>query len=233
MRSDPPGVLTVTRPSQYEPPSEHRADTKNPTARSKLTDWEERLILLQPLRSRSPDSHPALPFGRQQNASSLSFIGPLRHPRTSPPILSARPFFLRHVTPLMRSPSTLLALLLSLWSLVASAQVTSQHAPIQPALVNRTPAPQPSRRMGLKSRSPAGGKKGQQILSSGGRKDYSAFLCPDNAIACPVPASGAVLAGVKEDELADLATWFKVGFECIEPLEELSSCGGCISLGRG
>lgn len=65
------------------------------------------------------------------------------------------------------------------------------------------------------------------------KKDYSAFLCPDKAIACPVTKPGELRASVKESQLVTLKDWFKAGFECLDTKEELSSCGGCSSLGKG
>jgi hypothetical protein len=65
------------------------------------------------------------------------------------------------------------------------------------------------------------------------KKDYSAFLCPDKAVACPLTKPGEALAAVKEGELVTLKDWFKAGFECLDTKEELGSCGGCSSLGKG
>ena len=92
-----------------------------------------------------------------------------------------------------------------------------QAAPPTRALAGRAPAP--SRRMGKRA-------KDQAVLKSV-RKDYSSFLCPDQTVACPVKA------GMKEDQLANLADWFKIGFECLDVKSERRSCGGCASLGAG
>ncbi|CAK9780985.1 hypothetical protein CC85DRAFT_284606 [Cutaneotrichosporon oleaginosum] len=88
-------------------------------------------------------------------------------------------------------------------------------------------APQASRRMGQRRR---------RAHAPPAKKDYSTFLCPAAAVACPVadldtitPESAAALEG----ELASLADWFRVGFECIEPETELNQCGGCLALGKG
>jgi hypothetical protein len=87
-------------------------------------------------------------------------------------------------------------------------------------------APQPSRRMGKKKRS-------AKTRRTKGRNDYSQFLCPNKADACPVAAPGETLAAVKRAELKVLADWFKAGFDCIDTQSELVSCGGCTSLGQG
>jgi hypothetical protein len=69
------------------------------------------------------------------------------------------------------------------------------------------------------------------------KKDYSAFLCPESAIACPVvPIDGEVTAksiSTLSEGLNTLADWFTVGFECVELASELNQCGGCLALGAG
>lgn len=87
-------------------------------------------------------------------------------------------------------------------------------------------APEPSRKMGKKKRS-------AKTRRTKGRNDYSQFLCPNKADACPVVAPGETLAAVKKAELKVLADWFKAGFDCIDTQTELVSCGGCTSLGLG
>ncbi|BEJ14944.1 hypothetical protein CspHIS471_0407110 [Cutaneotrichosporon sp. HIS471] len=74
-------------------------------------------------------------------------------------------------------------------------------------------APQASKRMGQRRR-----------RGTPEKKDYSSFLCPAAAIACPITDGG---------ELNELADWFRVGFECIEPETELNQCGGCVVMGKG
>lgn len=54
------------------------------------------------------------------------------------------------------------------------------------------------------------------------------FLCPKPMVACPVVEPGA-----PPPTLSTLADWFKVGFECMDTLREISSCGGCVSTGKG
>jgi hypothetical protein len=69
------------------------------------------------------------------------------------------------------------------------------------------------------------------------KKDYSAFLCPESAIACPVvPMDGEITAesiAALDAGLNTLADWFTVGFECVELASELNQCGGCLALGAG
>lgn len=69
------------------------------------------------------------------------------------------------------------------------------------------------------------------------KKDYSAFLCPESAIACPVvPLDGEITAesiSTLDAGLNTLADWFTVGFECVELASELNQCGGCLALGAG
>jgi hypothetical protein len=70
------------------------------------------------------------------------------------------------------------------------------------------------------------------------KKDYSSFLCPSSAIACPVSPVpiedvNAESAGALEASLNTLADWFKAGFECVELATELNQCGGCLSLAQG
>ena len=69
------------------------------------------------------------------------------------------------------------------------------------------------------------------------KKDYSAFLCPESAVACPVvPADGEITPesiSALDVGLNTLADWFTVGFECVELASELNQCGGCLALGAG
>ncbi|KAL1406591.1 Protein cpl1 [Vanrija albida] len=112
--------------------------------------------------------------------------------------------------------------------------------PLIPAPLDAPPklqprAPQASKRMGQRRRS----KKSDILV----KKDYSSFLCPGGAVACPVPAEGfpATPEGVAlpeyatklDEQLASLGDWFKVGFECLELDSELNQCGGCLALGQG
>lgn len=128
--------------------------------------------------------------------------------------------------------STLTLLSLVLFSILASSALA------QPASVKnlskskksttnplKARAPQPSRRMGKRASA--------QTALGPSKKDYSAFLCNDKAVACPVPKAGELRAAVKEAELTTLKDWFKVGFECLDVKEDASSCGGCTSLGKG
>jgi hypothetical protein len=106
----------------------------------------------------------------------------------------------------------------------------------------RAAAPQPSRRMGIsretssKGSSKAAGKRKPHEQKQAGlvsRKDFSSFLCPDGATACPVPAPGSDRSTATESDLHQITTWLASGFECIPTDEELNSCGGCLSLGQG
>lgn len=68
------------------------------------------------------------------------------------------------------------------------------------------------------------------------KKDYSSFLCPGGAVACPVYTGEEVTSesvAQLEGSLSSLADWFKLGFECMELDSELNSCGGCLALGAG
>ena len=87
-------------------------------------------------------------------------------------------------------------------------------------------APQPSKRMGQRR-----ANKAEPLR----KKDYSSFLCPGGAVACPIHLDDVTPASVHalQSGLNSLADWFKVGFECIELATELNSCGGCLSFGAG
>ncbi|KAL7413972.1 hypothetical protein BDY24DRAFT_324301, partial [Mrakia frigida] len=100
---------------------------------------------------------------------------------------------------------------------LATAPAVVAAPPPSKPLAARTP--QMSRRMGRRSK--------DQTVIKAQRKDYSSFLCPGQSLACPVKT------GVKEEELATLADWFKIGFECLEVKKEQKSCGGCATLGAG
>lgn len=141
-----------------------------------------------------------------------------------------------------------LVLLVSTVLLAASVAVAARPVDAAAPVVNRrAPAPQPSRRMGVSKRKTAAGKAaraaaalgdsvvGQQqvVVVPTAPKDFSSFLCPDASTACPVPAVGSSRAAVTARELEDISAWFLTGFECIDPAEELGSCGGCLSLGQG
>jgi hypothetical protein len=85
----------------------------------------------------------------------------------------------------------------------------------------------PTRRMGQRKV-----KKSEPLK----KKDYSSFLCPGGAVACPVYTGEEVTSesvAQLEGSLSSLADWFKLGFECMELDSELNSCGGCLALGAG
>jgi hypothetical protein len=70
------------------------------------------------------------------------------------------------------------------------------------------------------------------------KKDYSSFLCPGGAIACPIPPAsiaddGPAAAKALEGQLNSLADWFRIGFECSEVDSDVENCGACVSLGHG
>jgi hypothetical protein len=88
-------------------------------------------------------------------------------------------------------------------------------------------APQVSKRMGQRLRRAA--------APTLDKKDYSSFLCPGGAVACPVvdddmTSAAITLLGASLNSVAD---WFRVGFECVELDTELDQCGGCTALGKG
>lgn len=89
---------------------------------------------------------------------------------------------------------------------------------------------EPSRAMGRRKQHAV--QQAQQSLEAS-RKDYSSFLCSTNASACPAPVAGSSMAAVTDTAPATLADWFKIGFECLDLRTELTSCGGCQSLGQG
>lgn len=65
------------------------------------------------------------------------------------------------------------------------------------------------------------------------KKDYSSFLCPAEAVACPYHEPGSPVNPDLEKDLESLADWFSVGFECVELATELNQCGGCLAFGQG
>lgn len=88
-------------------------------------------------------------------------------------------------------------------------------------------APQASKRMGQRRR---------RANAPPAKKDYTSFLCPAPAVACPIADLGGVTpesVASLESELEALSDWFRVGFECIELDTELNQCGGCLALGKG
>lgn len=97
----------------------------------------------------------------------------------------------------------------------------------KPAAAVAAKRAQPTRRMGQRKV-----KKSEPMK----KKDYSSFLCPGGAVACPVYTGEQVTSesvSTLENSLATLADWFKLGFECMELDSELNSCGGCLALGVG
>jgi hypothetical protein len=141
----------------------------------------------------------------------------------------------------MSRPAFTLLLLLLAALLVPFVTASSRPADKLPS-GKRAAAPQPSRRMGVsrgtssKGSSKAAGKRKPHELKQAGpvsRKDFSSFLCPDGATACPVPAPGSDRSTATESDLHQITTWLASGFECIPTDEELNSCGGCLSLGQG
>lgn len=69
------------------------------------------------------------------------------------------------------------------------------------------------------------------------KQDYSSFLCPASAVACPVVEPGMSVTSESIAKLSEglnsLADWFTVGFECVDLATELNQCGGCLALGEG
>ena len=125
----------------------------------------------------------------------------------------------------------LLLLLLAVLSVVAAA---SSHPVKKASTAKRASGPQPSRRMGMsRGASSKGTTQEQKQVRPVSRKDFSSFLCPGGATACPVPAPGSDRSTATEADLQQIATWLAGGFECIPTDEELDSCGGCLSLGQG
>lgn len=118
--------------------------------------------------------------------------------------------------------ATLLAALLLIAPADARALAREPPSKLQPR------APQASKRMGQRRR--------RSTPEPKKAKDYSSFLCPAAAVACPVGDTEGVTpeaAAALEAQLSTLADWFKVGFECIELDTELNQCGGCLALGKG
>lgn len=123
----------------------------------------------------------------------------------------------------------------SLWRFLALVGLLSAYVLAMPTLGRREPpsklqprAPQASKRMGQRRR--------RGVVEPKKKKDYSSFLCPAAAVACPVGDTEGVTpeaAATLESQLNTLADWFKVGFECIELDTELNQCGGCLALGKG
>lgn len=121
----------------------------------------------------------------------------------------------------------------------AAAQLKkSERAYLQPANIRKLEAPTklqprqatPSKRMGQRRRN-------VKRDTAPKKKDYSSFLCPGGAVACPVVDDPEGItsesAATLEASLTALADWFRVGFECIELDSELNQCGGCLALGKG
>jgi len=81
-------------------------------------------------------------------------------------------------------------------------------------------APQPSHRAKRAENS-------QERLKgiTGAEIDFSPYLCPVPASACPIDKMTAAPSSVAE--------WHNVGFECVDFQNELKSCGGCASLSKG
>jgi len=88
-------------------------------------------------------------------------------------------------------------------------------------------APQASKRMGQRRR--------RSTAPDLKKKDYSSFLCPGGAVACPVVEEEITpfAIDILTSNLNSVADWFRIGFECIELDTELNQCGGCTALGKG
>lgn len=132
--------------------------------------------------------------------------------------------------------SPLLFLAVILLALPILARPTAEKADTTPPVKARAieapsklqpRAPQASKRMGQRRR-----QQKKDVLK---KKDYSSFLCPGGAVACPVSVDEITEEStlVLQSGLNSLADWFRVGFECIELDTELNQCGGCLALGTG
>lgn len=116
---------------------------------------------------------------------------------------------------------TLAFLLLALLPLSALAQpiVKAATGTIAAPVFLAARAPAPSRRMGKRST--------RQKPIQAKKPDFSTFLCPaDLPLACPNKE-------VKSSDLRTLASWFSVGFQCVDSKVDLKSCGGCVFSGTG
>ena len=119
----------------------------------------------------------------------------------------------------------LVFLLLLTTPFLSLANPLPEASPATPAQLQPR-APQASKRMGQRRAT-----KAEPLR----KKDYSSFLCPGGAVACPIHLDDVTPASIStlQSGLNSLADWFKVGFECIELATELNSCGGCLAFGAG
>jgi hypothetical protein len=124
--------------------------------------------------------------------------------------------------------SRLIFLFLVATPLLSLAAPVADLTPHTPATGTNVLVPRQSTRMG--KRAP---KKVEPLQ----KKDYSSFLCPASAVACPVydPNTPATPESISKlsDGLNSLGDWFTVGFECVDLAAELNQCGGCLAFGEG
>lgn len=110
-------------------------------------------------------------------------------------------FVLAIVSPIVALPSSVPELA------VRDAAPLEARAPA-PSLAARAPAPS--------ARSIAKRALRQKPLTP--EETLSRHLCPTPMRACPIDAQSAP---------STLLEWIKEGFECVDPQEDLTSCGGC------
>lgn len=129
-----------------------------------------------------------------------------------------------HLLPLATMRSTAFISTLALLAVAAVNPVVARPGG-EPSLVARAPSPSlvaraPSPSLAARAPAPSGSftKRALRQKPLSPEEAVAQQLCPGTMRACPIDAQSSP---------ATLLEWIQEGFECVDPQEDLTSCGGC------